>query len=287
MKTTTPIKSILLSLCLASFVVQSDEWDDLIATSAAIVNQVDTGIAFVGGMANAGYTGVGISAGQLSGNYYISAAQVSSYNTSLQMMVNYMPYGDVEAMLQQQADASLQEMEASISTFTEIVVGMLEVVEVGELLTDAADDPNAQAEVQEYIANNDMSVSQEDADNYNSAVTSIESSASEAGAYLAAAGSPEAISYLLDQAQSQNTTVEANTLQYSSVNQAIEMTWIGSGDVSSIYLNGQGDLGLDIYGSEVDILATGYDSMFYNTGPTSMSLSCFLEQTGCEEGDDT
>lgn len=287
MKIQTPIKPILFSLCLVSFVAQSDEWDDLIVTSAAIVNQVDKGIAFVGGMASAGYTGVGISAGQLSGNYYISDAQVTSYNTSLQMMVNYMAYGDVEAMLQQQADDELAAMESAIDDFTTVVVDMLEVVEVNELAENASD-PDSQAEVQEYIAANDLSVSQEDADNYNSSLDAIEASASAAGAYLATASNPEAVAYLMQNAQDQNTTVEQNTLAYSSANQAIEMTWLASGDVSSVYLNGQGSFGLDIYGSEADILATGYESMFYNTGPTSMPLSCFLEQVGCEEtGDDT
>lgn len=284
MKVKTPI---LYSLLAVSSVVQSDEWDDLLATSAAIVNQVDTGIAFVGGMANAGYTGVGISAGQLSGNYYISAAQVDSYNTSLQMMVNYMPYGNVEAMLEQQAADALQEMEQAIDQFTDVVVDMLEVVEVNELAENASD-PDSQAEVQEYIATNDLSVSQEDADSYNSSLDAIEASASAAGAYLATAANPEAVAYLMQNAQDQNTTVEQNSLAYSSANQAIEMTWLTSGDVSSVYLNGQGSFGLDIYSSEAAILATGYDSMFYNTGPTSMTLSCFLQQVGCEEtGDDT
>jgi hypothetical protein len=283
MKVKTPL---LLSLLVVSSAVQSDEWDDLLATSAAIVNQVDTGIAFVGGMANAGYTGVGISAGQLSGNYYISTAQVNSYNASLKMMVNYMPYGNVEAMLEQQAADALQEMEQAIDQFTDVVVDMLEVVEVNELAENASD-PDSQAEVQEYIATNDLSVSQEDADSYNSSLDAIEASASAAGAYLATAANPEAVAYLMQNAQDQNTTVEQNSLAYSSANQAIEMTWLTSGDVSSVYLNGQGSFGLDIYSSEAAILATGYDSMFYNTGPTSMSLSCFLEQVGCEEGDDT
>jgi len=241
---------------------------------------------FVGGSIHASQTGMGISSGQLSGNYYISDEQVSAYNSSLTGMVNYMPYGSAEDYLNEQAQSELDAMEDAIEDFTTVVVDMLEVQEVAER-AEAAETPDDQAEVQEYIAQNDMSVSQDDADTYNQSLDDIENHANAAGAFLAVAGNPEAVAFLNQGAMDNNTRVEANALTYSSSNQAVELAWASSNTVSSIYLNGQGDYGLDIYASEATILNTGYESQFYNTGPTALGYNCFVYQVDCDESDET
>lgn len=275
-----------MSLCLSCLGAQSSELDTLIETSSAIVDQINKGIMFVGGSIHASQTGMGISSGQLSGNYYISDEQVSAYNSSLTGMVNYMPYGSAEDYLNEQAQSELDAMEDAIEDFTTVVVDMLEVQEVAER-AEAAETPDDQAEVQEYIAQNDMSVSQDDADTYNQSLDDIENHANAAGAFLAVAGNPEAVAFLNQGAMDNNTRVEANALTYSSSNQAVELAWASSNTVSSIYLNGQGDYGLDIYASEATILNTGYESQFYNTGPTALGYNCFVYQVDCDESDET
>jgi len=279
-------KAVLTSLFLICSGVQSSELDTLIATSSAIVDQINSGIMFVGGSINAAQTGMGISSGQLSGNYYISDEQVSNYNAALTGMVNYMPYGSAEDYANQQAENEIEQMEAAIEDFTTVVVDMLSVQEVAER-AEAAETPDDQAEVQDYVAQNDLSVSQDDADTYNQSLDDIENHANAAGAFLAVAGNPEAISFLNAGAKENNTRVEDNALTYSSANQAVELAWANSDTVSSIYLNGQGNYGLDIYATEATILNTGYESMFYNSSPTALGFNCFMYQTDCDEGDET
>lgn len=279
-------KAALMSLCLLCSGVQSSELDTLIETSSAIVDQINKGIMFVGGSIHASQTGMGISSGQLSGNYYISSEQVTAYNSALSGMVNYLPYGSAEEYLNEQAQSELDAMEDAIEDFTTVVVDMLEVQEVAER-AETAETPDDQAEVQDYIAQNDMSVSQEDADTYNQSLDDIEEHANAAGAFLAVAGNPEAVAFLDQGAMDNNTRVEDNALTYSSTNQAVELAWASSETVSSVYLNGQGDYGLDIYASETDILNTGYESLFYNTGPTALGFNCFMYQIDCDEGDET
>ena len=279
-------KAALTSLFLICSGVQSSELDTLIATSSAIVDQINSGIMFVGGSINAAQTGMGISSGQLSGNYYISEEQVANYNEALTGMVTYMPYGSAEDYANQQAENEIEQMEASIADFTAVVVDLLSVQEVAER-AEAAETPNDQAEVQDYVAQNDMSVSQDDADTYNQSLDDIENHANAAGAFLAVAGNPEAVAFLMEGAMANNTRVEDNALTYSSANQAVEMAWANSDTVSSIYLNGQGDYGLDIYATEATILNTGYESMFYNSGPTALGFNCFMYQTDCDEGEGT
>lgn len=279
-------KAALTSLFLICSGVQSSELDTLIATSSAIVDQINSGIMFVGGSINAAQTGMGISSGQLSGNYYISNEQVANYNAALTGMVNYMPYGSAEDYANQQAQNEIEQMEAAIEDFTTVVVDMLSVQEVAER-AEAAETPDDQAEVQDYVAQNDLSVSQDDADTYNQSLDDIENHANAAGAFLAVAGNPEAVAFLMEGAMANNTRVEDNALTYSSANQAVELAWASSDTVSSIYLNGQGNYGLDIYATEATILNTGYESMFYNSGPTALGFSCFMYQTDCDEGDET
>ena len=273
----------LLAICSG---VQSSGLDTLIATSSAIVDQINSGIMFVGGSINAAQTGMGISSGQLSGNYYISNEQVANYNAALTGMVNYMPYGSAEDYVNQQAENEIEQMEAAIEDFTTVVVDMLSVQEVAER-AEAAETPDDQAEVQDYVAQNDLSVSQDDADTYNQSLDDIENHANAAGAFLAVAGNPEALSFLNAGAKENNTRIEDNALTYSSANQAVEFAWASSDTVSSIYLNGQGDYGLDIYATEATILNTGYESMFYNSSPTALGFNCFMYQTDCDEGDET
>tara|TARA_R100000935_G_scaffold19500_1_gene37469 strand:- start:1456 stop:2283 length:828 start_codon:yes stop_codon:yes gene_type:complete len=275
-----------MSLCLLCLGVQSSELDDLIASSSAIVDQINKGIMFVGGAHHASQTGMGLSSGQLSGNYYISDEQVANYNAALTGMVNYMPYGSAEDYLNEQAQSEIDAMEAAIEDFTTVVVDMLEVQEVAEK-AETAETPDDQAEVQDYIAQNDMSVSQDDADTYNQSLDDIENHANAAGAFLAVAGNPEAVAFLNQGAVDNNTRVEANALTYSSANQAVELAWASSDTISSIYLNGQGNYGLDIYASEATILNTGYESQFYNTGPTALGYNCFMYQVDCDEGEGT
>jgi hypothetical protein len=279
-------KAALTSLFLICSGVQSSELDTLIATSSAIVDQINSGIMFVGGSIHASQTGMGISSGQLSGNYYISDEQVANYNAALTGMVNYMPYGSAEDYANQQAQNEIEQMEAAIEDFTTVVVDMLSVQEVAER-AEAAETPDDQAEVQDYVAQNDMSVSQDDADTYNQSLDDIENHANAAGAFLAVAGNPEAISFLNAGAKENNTRIEDNALTYSSANQAVELAWASSDTVSSIYLNGQGDYGLDIYATETTILNTGYESMFYNSSPTALGFNCFMYQTDCDEGEGT
>lgn len=272
----------LTSLCLLSSAVQSSELDDLIATSGAIVSQIDRGILITGAAMGYAHTGTGLSSGQLSGTAYISEEQVTAYGNALNGMVAYLPYGSAQDYLDEQAQDQLADMEAAIDDFTEVVVDMLSVIEVNEM-AEAADNPDDQAAVQEYVAANDMSISQEDADAYNQSLDAIETAANTAAAYIAVSSNEDAVAYLDQAAQDNNTRIEQNTLSYSASNQAVSITWASGSAASSIYLNGTGDFGIDIYMSDAVILEAGAQSELYLTGPTYLSYICFTTGLECEE----
>lgn len=277
--------AMIASLFLTNSAVVSSELDTLIETSGAIVSQIDRGILMTGAAMGFAHTGTGISDGQLAGTAYISSEQVTAYSDALTGMVSYLPYGSAEDYLNEQAQSELDAMNDAIDDFTTVVVDMLAVQQVSEMAEDAVT-PDEQAEVQAYVAANDMSISQEDADTYNQSLDLIEESANNAGAFLAVAGNPEAVAFLDQGAMDNNTRIENNGLSYSASNQSVNIAWASSNTVSTIYMNGQDQFNLDVYSSHADILTAGASSWLYLTGPTHLGTVCFT--TGvCDESDDT
>ena len=273
-----------MSLFLTSSAVQATELDTLIASSAAIVDQINTGILMTGAAMGYSHTGTGISEGQLAGTAYITTEQVNAYNQALSGMVNYLPYGSAQEYLEDQADAELELMEAAIDDFTAVVVDMLAVQEVAELASEAAT-PDEEAAVQEYVTNNTdaLTIDQADADIYNSSLDSIEGHANAAGAFLGVAANPDAVAFLDQGAMDNNTRIETNTLSYSASTQAVSLAWTSGNPATSIYVNGSDAFNINLYASQADILTAGASSELYLTGPTYLGYECFMTQLNCEE----
>ena len=275
---------VLASLFLSSSVAQASELDDLIASSAAIVDQINTGILMTGAAMGYAHTGTGISDGQLAGTAYITTEQVNAYNQALSGMITYLPYGSAQDYLEEQAAAELALMEAAIDDFTTVVVDMLAVQEVAELAAEA-DTPDEEAAVQEYVTSNTdaLTIDQSDADAYNQSLDSIETHANAAGAFLGVAANPDAVAFLDQGAMDNNTRVETNTLSYSASTQAVSLAWTSGNPATSIYVNGSDAFNINLYVSHQDILTAGATSELYLTGPTYLGYECFMTQLNCEE----
>ena len=275
---------VLASLFLSSSVAQASELDDLIASSAAIVDQINTGILMTGAAMGYAHTGTGLSDGQLAGTAYITTEQVNAYNQALSGMITYLPYGSAQDYLEEQAMAELDLMETAIEGFTAVVVDMLAVQEVAELAAEAST-PDEEAAVQEYVTNNTdaLTIDQSDADTYNQSLDSIETHANAAGAFLGVAANPDAVAFLNQGAMDNNTRIETNTLSYSASTQAVSLAWTSGNPATSIYVNGSDAFNIDLYVSHQDILTAGATSELYLTGPTYLGYECFMSQLNCEE----
>ena len=274
----------LVSLFLNSSAVQASELDTLIASSAAIIDQINTGILMTGAAMGYANTGTGISDGQLAGTAYITTEQVNAYNQALAGMVTYLPYGSAQDYLEEQAAAELDLMEAAIEDFTAVVVDMLAVQEVAELSAEAST-PDEEAAVQEYVTTNTdaLTIDQADADIYNSSLDSIEGHANAAGAFLGVAANSDAVAFMDQGAMDNNTRVETNTLSYSASTQAVSLAWTTGNPATSVYVNGSDAFNINLYVSHQDILTSGATSELYLTGPTYLGYECFMTQLNCEE----
>ena len=275
---------VLASLFLSSSVAQASELDDLIASSAAIVDQINTGILMTGAAMGYAHSGTGLSDGQLAGTAYITAEQVNAYNQALSGMVTYLPYGSAQDYLEEQAAAELDLMEAAIDDFTTVVVDMLAVQEVAELAAEAST-PDEEAAVQEYVTSNTdaLTIDQSDADTYNQRLDSIETHANAAGAFLGVAANADAVAFMDQGAMENNTRIETNTLSYSASTQAVSLAWTSGNPATSVYVNGSDAFNINLYVSHQDILTAGSTSELYLTGPTYLGYECFMSQLNCED----
>ena len=276
------MKKILFLLAISS-AAQSNQLDNLIDASSGIVDQIDTGIKLVGAASKYAYHGDALSSGQLSGSAHISTEQLQAYNDALYNMSTYQPYGDLQQVLQDKATGELELMDNAIDTFTEVVVDMIQVVEVAEM-AETASTPKQEEEVQMFVAENQeiLSISQEEVDTYNQSIDDIETHANNASAYLAVASNEEAVEFFEQGIENANTTAEQTSIFYDANMQWVSMGYNTTRNLSAVYLNGQDNIGLDLYVSEADVLLAGSESEFYLTSPIGQGYNCFMYGEDCE-----
>ena len=276
------MKKMILSLLVLSSVAQSSELDNLINTSNAIVDQIDRGIKLVGAAQEFAYTGSGLSDGTLSSTAHISSEQLQAYNDALASMSNYQAYGDLQTVLEEKAYTELDMMDEAIGVFTEVVVDMIAVQEVAEVAESAAS-PQEEAEVQTFVAENQavLTITQEEVDTYNQSIDDIETHANTASAFLAVASNKEAVEFLEQGIENANTRAEQTNIFYDSNAQWVAMGYNTTRNLTAVMLNGQ-NFGLDLYATEVEVLALGSESDYYLTGPTAQSYDCFMN-SDCTE----
>ena len=271
------MKKMMWILLLGSGLANSSELNNLIDSSSAIVDQMNKGVMMVGAGLEYANHGEALSDGTVHQSAQITSAQVSAYNNALVSMSYYMPYGDVKQVLEAKASEHLQLVDEAVDVFTEAVVQMTTVQQVVEMAETAAT-PNEEEQVQEYVTSNveSLQISQETVDDYNTSIESIETNANQASAFIAIANNEDAVSFLEQGADNNNTTASLATVAYDANQQWVSMNW-GNNNATAVLLNGQ-NFGLDLYITEADILAAGSESEFYQTSPLSMGYNCFFEQ---------
>lgn len=273
---------MIVSLLAINSAAHSNELDNLINASNALVDQIDRGIVLTGAAMEYSYTGTGLSDGTLSSSAHISTEQLDAYNNALTGMSTYLPYGSVQDVLNERAAQELDLMDAAIDTFTEVVVDMVQVVQVAEMAEEAAS-PDEEAAVQDFVASNTevLTIDQQEVDTYNQSLDDIETHANNASAFIAVAENADAVGFLEQGAENNNTTAEQATLSYSANQQWVSMQWASTNNATAVLLNGNDGFGIDLYVSEADVLAIGSDSDYYLTGPTANGFNCFMYED-CE-----
>ena len=271
------MKKKILALLVIGSAAHSSELDNLINASSAIVDQIDSGIAYVGSATEYSHLGTSLSDGSVSESSHITTEQIQAYNDALYNMASYMPYGDVQSVLNERAETELELMDQAVDVFTEAVVEMVQVVQVAEV-AEAAATPDEEAAVQDFVADNQeiLTITQEEVNTYNQSIDDIETHANNASAFIAVAENADAVDFLQQGAENNNTTAEQATLSYNANQKWVTMQWAGTNNGTAVLLDGTDAFGLDLYVTNTDILVAGQESEYYLTGPTAQGYECFM-----------
>ena len=274
------MKKMIIALLAISSVAGANELDDLVNSSNQIVQQITKGIQMVGAAQGYAHQGDALSTGEISQSAHISGNQLNAYNTAVENMVSFLPYGNTQLVFEEKAATELDLMDNAIDQFTEVVVDMMQVIEVADMSESAAT-PQEQEDVQDFVVANAevLTITQEEVETYNQSLDDIETHANNASAYLAIAGNDDAVSFFESSIESANTTAEETSIMYDANRQWVQMGYNTTRNLSAVYLNGSDGIGLDLYVSEADILLAGSESDFFLTSPVA---SCYMYGDECE-----
>jgi hypothetical protein len=179
---------------------------------------------------------------------------VTAYNGALENVINasYLTAADVLAT---EHNVAIDNMHTAIDNLVEATSVLATVSTVADM-AESATTTEQQMEVQVAITNTDMSIDQQDVDNFNNALTDVQTFAQQAGAFLAAANDT-GITEQIDSFTSQNNIAMSS---YTAINyvQDVDKLMV-SFDQSSSYISFSGYM--TNYTKTVEEI---YDAVGYN-----------------------
>ena len=255
---------------IASAPLSANEIDTIngvINTAQSIRDTFKIGVQVVGGMQQ--YAGIGgIAPKGTVDSGFITYQQALAYNEAILTFkgANLTVNANADDYFQQQAQQSMNNVNAAVDAYVQAAAAVVTVVTVQEMASDAAqsaseDNNEAAIAVQEYIEANDVLLEEAEVDGYNDALTLVEETAQTAAAFVAIANDEA----LLDEA---NTQAEDMQVTYEEVEEAFfDAT---SGVMTIAFAEQESTVTLQLNGyfkTNTDIMNEGAQSYFYRTSP--------------------
>lgn len=258
----------IMPLLLVSVFVQANEIDNLILTSNSIKQTFDLGIRTVAGQSD--YAQIGGISADMASDAYLTYDQADAYNVALSDMQTANYQMTAQEYFDEQSNIALDNLSTAISTYVDASTQLVSAVQINEMASNA-DTSDKVVEIQTYIENNDLTITNENVDTYNESLDMVQDAAQTAAAFIAIA--------------SDQTLIDSAQAQADELNQSFsfaETAFYNQGNFN-VTLQG-GDISLDVTGylkSATEVLAMGQESTFYTTSPTGSD--CFFNQNNCVE----
>lgn len=190
----------------------------LIDASASIIDTVDQGHYAVQGLSY--YAGIGgIAPVDTIDQAILTQEQMTAYNTALASVTNAVFY-NTQMLLQDAHEAEMVQLETAVDDFVAATTSMITVVNIFEMAS-SANTVTEQQQVQDYIQDNNVQLTQTQVDNYNQSLESVQTHAINAAAFLAASNN-ESLTSANDQvSQDYNYNVSQMNVAYNAVQDSI------------------------------------------------------------------
>lgn len=139
----------------------------------------------------------------------IDQAAMDAYNSAIDGVLNA-SYLTAQDVFQQEHQTAINNMHTAIDDLVQATSVLATVVTVADMAGNA-DTTQEQLQVQAALQQTDMTITQAEVDNYNSALTAVESYAQQAGAFLAASSNTNITSAVDSYAAANNVAVASYT----------------------------------------------------------------------------
>lgn len=250
-------------LAIASAQVSATEIDDLVNTSQSIRDTFAYGIKTIAG--GEYYALKGGIAPAMASNGHISKEQQDAYNAAVAAVqastYTYDPGAD--QYFQDQADQAMNTVSQMIDTYVEAAVQVVMVAEVNERAQDAqtAPDEREAMALQEFMATNDVTLQDEEIDNYNTALSNTEEAIQVAAAYMAVANDENLIDQANTMAYDMRVTYEeAASVFFDIDTQAVWVSFNGGETIQGLQVG-------NYFVDAQDVLTQGETQEFFITSP--------------------
>ena len=152
----------------------------------------------------------------------LSVQMVSAYNDALTNVQNA-TYYNTSMLLDDQANLALDNMSVAIDALVDATTTFATVSAVADMAANA-DTVQEQMDLQNTVSVSDMSVTDADVDDYNTALADVETYAQEAAGFLAASNNVQITSSTDDWAAQNNISVASyNTVTYDATTDILLM----------------------------------------------------------------
>jgi hypothetical protein len=158
--------------------------------------------------------------------YIINEGDITAYNEALAGVQNALYY-TTKMALEDKAAESMVKVSDAVDNFV-VASHQLAVVEEVADRAETAQETNSvedQLAVQEYVEQNDVSISQETVLEYNQSLEQIATSSREAGAFLAASKNEQLTSISDQHAQDYDQSMAEASISYSATNDILSVQW--------------------------------------------------------------
>ena len=228
---------ILAVLAIVSAQLNANEIDSLVDTSQSIRDTFAYGIKTIAG--GSSYASDGKIAPAMAASGHISSEQQNAYNSAVAAVqaATYTYDPNADEYFQDQVDQAMDVVSQMIDAYVDASQQVIMVAEVSERAQEAqsASDERQAMELQEFIAANQVTLTDADISSYNNALSDTESAIQTAAAFMAVANDES----LLEQADSMAYDVrvtyeEAASIFFDLATQAVWVSFDGGSTIQSL-----------------------------------------------------
>jgi hypothetical protein len=252
-----------VALAIASAPLYATEIDDLVNTSQSIRDTFAYGIKTIAG--GSSYAWDGTIAPAMAENGHITTEQQNAYNQAVAAVTaatyTYDPGAD--EYFQDQADQAMDVVSDMVDAYVEAAQQVIMVATVNEMAQDAqqaADDREAM-ELQEFMAANNVTLTDSDITEYNDALSNTEAAIQTAAAYMAVAGDETLLEQANDMAYDMRVTYEeAASVFFDLDTQAVWVSFDGGSTIQGLQVG-------NYFVAAEDVLTRAETDDFWTTSP--------------------